>query len=435
MAPIRGLTDTARPAFPRLGKLRKGGPKGERRPGEDLSYWRFTTDNPAIQHAFAESYGSEPQELDVLLPYAAIDDNFSAWKEHWMAGGLQHRCDGEVCTIWLTPDGTYSDEPKVCPGGCKEVGRLEVILPLLIRAGFVGYVTLETHSLNDIIAIQSALLATKEHRGYEDMRGIGFVLRRVEETISTPGTDGKRVRRKKWLVKLEPAAQWVRARLEMAQHRAMLPMDSQTGEVIDSVAREVSSEQAIAQPQEAPESEQATDKPSPGPEVATENPPETPEPKQLWPWRAIGVPPTQTRERSAAEERTAVALARMFYMRWDPLFPEDKDHEIAHREFRVASLKDLYGEVTPQQMAPLLDTLDLAMQNTLTLQQLKELLGLVYLIDWFAAGYTREGGVEAIARYIEQQAGTPPLESAGQQPLEMPSELAADGVPSEDIPI
>jgi len=413
MAPIRGLTDTLRPAFPRLGKLRKGGPKGERRPGEELSYWRFTSDSAAIAQAFTEFYGVEPQELDVLLPYAAIADCFSTWKEHWVAGGLQHRCDGEICTIWLTPNGRYSDESKVCPGGCKEVGRLEVILPPLIRAGFVGYVTLETHSINDIITIQSALLATKEHRGYEDMRGIGFVLRRVEETISTPGTDGKRVRRKKWLVKLEPAAEWVRTRLEMAQHRAMLPMDSQTGEVIDSVAHEVSNEQ----PNQA----------SQAPEEATSDLPETPQAERR-------EPPAQTTKRSDAEERAAIASSKMFYVRWDPLFPEDKDHAIAHREFRVVSIKDLYGRVTPQQMAPLLDTLDLAKQRTLTLAQSKEALGLVYLIDWFPAGYTREGGTEAIAKYIEQQTRVP-HKGIGQQPLEMPSELAADGVPSDDIPI
>jgi len=166
----------------------------------------------------------------------------------------------------------------------------------------------------------------------------------------------------------------------------------------------------------------------------TRNPQAESGPYPVQPKQAQGPPlakpekPDQPKQRSSAEERMAIALARMFYARWDPLFPEDKDHEIAHREFRVASIKDLYGKVTPQQMAPLLDTLDLAMQNTLTVQQLKELLGLVYLIDWFAAGYTREGGVEAIARYIEQQAGTPPLESVGQQPLEMPSEAeeAAD---------
>jgi hypothetical protein len=81
----------------------------------------------------------------------------------------------------------------------------------------VGYVTMETHSLHDLISIQGTLLATIEARGVEDLRGIGFVMRRVETEISTPGADGKRVRRKKWLVKMEPAAAWVAARLEASR--------------------------------------------------------------------------------------------------------------------------------------------------------------------------------------------------------------------------
>lgn len=373
--PIKGLTDIARPAFPRIGKLRKGGPKGERRPGEDLKHWRFTSDNQAIEKAFAKAYGHEPQELDVLLPYAAIEDNFSTWKEKWIAGGLLHRCDGETCTVWLTPAGTYSQQPIACPGECKEVGRLEVILPSLVRAGFVGYVTMETGSLNDIIAIQSALLATKEARGYEDMRGIMFVLRRVEETISTPGTEGKRVRRKKWLVKLQPAARWVQAQLEAAQQRAMLPMDTRTGEVIDSTAREVADEEPAAEPSAKAEPKRA---------AQTETP----------------------KERSESEERQAIAFSRMIYMRWNVLVPEDKTHELFHREFQVVSAKDLQGKVTASEIIQLLNVLDLAQQRTLTLQTFKELHGLTYLIDWFAGGYTYEDSVEAIGHYVDKQATT-----------------------------
>ena len=68
------------------------------------------------------------------------------------------------------------------------------------------------------------------------------------------------MRRKKWLVKLEPAARWVRAQLEAAQHRAMLPMDIRTGEVIDSMAREVPGEpteasEALTQEPEQPQPE------------------------------------------------------------------------------------------------------------------------------------------------------------------------------------
>jgi len=214
---IKGITIGASPAFPSIGKLRKGDEKGIRGPGKELPYWRFTSERQEVKEAFVAAYGKNPVELDVYLPYKSVEDNFSTWKEEWSGGGLVHRCDGETCTIWLKPDGTYSREPKPCPGGCKEVGRLSVILPALFRAGFVGYVTMETHSINDILSIHKCLLATCEARRTEDLTGIAFVLRRVEEEISTPGKGGKRIRRKKWMAKLQPAADWVLAQLENAR--------------------------------------------------------------------------------------------------------------------------------------------------------------------------------------------------------------------------
>lgn len=225
--PIHGLTDAARPAFPMLGKLRKGAAKiDERKPGQDLSYFRFTSDRPQIEEAFRQAYGAEPRELNVYLPYAKIEDNLSAWKEEWVASGLKHRCDGETCVVWLQDDGTYSREPRPCPGKCKPVGRLSLILPELLTAGYVGYVTLETHGVHDLLALQGSLLAAAEARGKEDMRGIGFIVRRVEQEISTPDIvngqrTGKRLTRKKWLVKLEPAASWVAAQLEAARVSAL----------------------------------------------------------------------------------------------------------------------------------------------------------------------------------------------------------------------
>ncbi len=228
--PIKRLTDNVAPAFPRIGKLRKGGESVERANangktyntyGPELNYWRFTSDKPEIVKAFTEAYGGQPAELDVYLPFKAIDDNWSTWQEEWAAGGLVHRCDGETCVTWLRPDGTYSHDPKPCPGKCTPVGRLSVILPGLIRRGYVGSVTMETHSINDILSIQACVLAIVEARGTEDLRGVGFILRRVEQAISTPGKDGKRVRRNKWLVKLEPAAEWVTAQLEAARTTAL----------------------------------------------------------------------------------------------------------------------------------------------------------------------------------------------------------------------
>ena len=267
--PIHGLTDAARPAFPVLGKLRKGAAKiDERKPGQDLSYFRFTSDRPQIVEAFRQAYGAEPRELNVYLPYAKIEDNLSAWKEEWVAGGLKHRCDGETCVVWMQDDGTYSREPKPCPGNCKPVGRLSLILPELLTAGYVGYVTLETHGLHDLLSLQGSLLAAAEARGKEDMRGIGFVVRRVEEEISTPEIvkepssgktvrTGKRLTRKKWLVKLEPAASWVAAQLEAARAGALpqlpapveiAPLSGPDWDTIDGEAEEVEDEE----PEQAP---------------------------------------------------------------------------------------------------------------------------------------------------------------------------------------
>lgn len=236
MSPIVGLTDQVVPAFPRLGKLRKGGEKGEKGFGPELSYFRFTSERADVAKAFVGAYGKEPTMLRCFMPYARLEDNWDCWKEKWAGGGMVHRCDGETMNIWLD-GGRYHRGSKPCPyagrvhtaaerkkdPACEEVGRLVVILPELWAEGYIGYVTLETHSIHDIRAIQACLMAVAEARANNELglRGIEFVLRRVRETISTPGQDGNRVRREKWLVKLEPAADWARLRLLAARDAAM----------------------------------------------------------------------------------------------------------------------------------------------------------------------------------------------------------------------
>lgn len=166
-----------------------------------------------------------------------------------MRGGLEHRCNGVTMVIWQEA-GKYVQGAKPCPykdtpdhrDACKEVGRLTVILPELWRAGFVGYVTMETHSLHDIMNIQASLLATLEARSDNPsgLRGIEFTLRKSLETISTPG-DGQRVMRGKYLVRLEPMATWASLQLVAARQAAMglLPVppvvDQATGEVADGL--------------------------------------------------------------------------------------------------------------------------------------------------------------------------------------------------------
>lgn len=240
--PIKGLTDRGA-SFPRLGVLRKGGEKvNEKRPGADLTYFRFDTDDAAAAAAFAHTYGTEPRHINVFLPYATTDENFQTWQEAWTAASLQHRCDGQMCTIWLQGDGTYSQKPIPCPGGCKQVGRLMVIVPELRR---FAYVTVQTTSLHDIMTLHENLLAAEMLRG--DVRGIPFVLSRKPREISTPsGSNGQRARREKWLLSIEPSPVWTAYQLQ-AMEQVALPAtapkllgdgrsaNTVTGELIEDV--------------------------------------------------------------------------------------------------------------------------------------------------------------------------------------------------------
>jgi hypothetical protein len=215
---IQGLTDKGY-ALPQLGVLRKGAPKPEKgnAPGADLKHFRFDCDDTEAAAKFEAIYGNEPRAIRILLPFATTDENFDAWREAWTSSSLQHRCDGATCVRHLTARGTYSDEPIPCPGGCKQVGRLHTIIPDLKRYAFV---TVLTTSIHDIINIHANLLALETVKG--DLRGIPLIIRRAPREISTPGADGKRVRREKWLITIEAQPQWVELQLS-AQERAALP--------------------------------------------------------------------------------------------------------------------------------------------------------------------------------------------------------------------
>lgn len=222
--PIKGLTDKTTPQFPRLGKLRKGAEKSQaNRPGAELPHWRFTSEDPDIVRAFTDFYGEAPAEIDVFLPYERLDDNWQTWQEEWVSGGLVHRCDGQTCVTWLE-NGKYitSDmrQGPPCPGGCKQVGRLALFLTGLARAGFWGHVTMETHSINDLLSIQATLNALA--KATDNLQKIPLILRRVEREISTPGNGNKRVRRKKYLVELTLLAEWAQRQIMAGPMRDQL---------------------------------------------------------------------------------------------------------------------------------------------------------------------------------------------------------------------
>lgn len=230
--PIIGLTDRGA-SFPQIGILRKGAPKtknaqGKEIVGKDLKHFRLDTTVDGVAQAFEAVYGKEPVSVRVFLPYQTPAANLDAWREEYGAGSLIHRCDGEMMAIWRTPDGKYSQEHKPCPymngtkqrtskePGCKPVGRLKVIVPELQR---LAYLTVQTTSIHDIIELTGNLDAAFALR--QDLRGIPFILRRAPRMISMPGEEGKRVRREKWLLFLEPAPDWVQLQITAMSHAAL----------------------------------------------------------------------------------------------------------------------------------------------------------------------------------------------------------------------
>lgn len=214
--------------LPISGKLYKGAKKTKNQPGEDLSYFRFESDNrPDVVASFHAFYGEQPRVLEIFLPYPTPEENFMMAQEEWSKGGLAHRCDGETCTLWRQDDGTYSTEATPCPGGCTETGYLKVILPGLVKEGIVGPTLLVTHAVNDILGIDGTLNTVYEARqeSGKDLRGVRFTLRRSLESISTPPwkDDPPDMRRRidKWLVRLEPSSEWVKLQLEIMYSEAM----------------------------------------------------------------------------------------------------------------------------------------------------------------------------------------------------------------------
>jgi hypothetical protein len=269
--PIIGLTDRG-PSFPRIGELRKGGekPATGNKPGADLKHFRFTSQHADVIGMFAAAYGNAPTAVNCYLPFQTASENFEAWIEEWGAGSLKWRGDGKNLVIWQTPDGKYSQEPKPQPAnGGKQVGRLKIIIPELKR---LAYVIALTTGINDIMSMSATLEAYEAMRG--DLRGIPFILSRVPRMVSTPGTDGKRARREKWLWHLEAQPVWVQAQLSVMQ-RAALPtviegqyqlssglVDIETGEIVDDDDDDFDMP-ALPEPKAAAPTPKAPPKPAP----------------------------------------------------------------------------------------------------------------------------------------------------------------------------
>lgn len=313
--PIKHLQAERPAAFPCIGKLRKGGAKqtnanGKQVMGKDLDHFRFTTDDADAATAFAAYYGNEPKAIKCYLPYATADENFQAWMEEYRAGGLVRRCDGETCVFHRDAQGRAITVPTPCTKqcGCKQVGRLAIIVPELVR---LAYVTVETHSVYDIIQLTENLQAAQALRG--DLRGIPFVLSRREREISTPTGDGGRARRTKSLLFIEPDPEWVARQLESMRIAALPPIGDlpalsapPTRMLVDRGTGEI-----VGEWEDADEDEQ--DNPFADEPQAPKAPP-VPASKQVTPGKAH--PPIPTADAATVERLTGIAK-EVYGDRWN----------------------------------------------------------------------------------------------------------------------
>lgn len=244
--PIKGLTDRRAPTFPKIGDIRKGAKKTrEDRPGKDLDYFRYAPleGEEAAAAKFHEVYGDKPREINILLPFDELDRNFEAYMERHTAGALQCRGDSWTTSLWRDKEGVMQHTSKQCPDkpceGCKETGRLKVIIPELRRLAFV---TVHTTSMWDIIELTENLRALKSMTG-NGLRGIPLVLKRRPRMISTPRAGGKRVRQEKWMLSIEADQSWVEAQLEAMRIQALPELPAEAGAEtepdIDTVTGEI----------------------------------------------------------------------------------------------------------------------------------------------------------------------------------------------------
>lgn len=248
--PVRNLTDrrdvVARSAI--LGVVRKG----KKVDGDpvDLDHFRFVGRGPykdELEQIWFENYGDEPRSLDFYLPYSAVEENWSTWREQWGKKlGLMHRCDGEFMVQWIDPETKkyHMDydlvQRKPCPycsgerdrtrkdPGCSLSGKLLMILEPFWQAGHTGYVILFSSSVHDLGKMTGELLdietrALKAGR-VGVMAGVGCTVSRVLEEVGTSYSykgNSVKTKSKKWMLHVSASVDWSLQQLESQRQLAL----------------------------------------------------------------------------------------------------------------------------------------------------------------------------------------------------------------------
>ncbi len=231
--------------FPQIGKIRKGGKKTENQPGPDLEYFRviFNKGEDAAKSEFISEYGTQPDEIDVLLPLQ-MEDVWSYWLEAYSRGRQIAKSDG-VKFIYMRDrnmnvivrNGKHVDTGEEIPylgergaeqavNGVllKPVGRLRVTIPLLMRR---AYLELKTHSYEDCDNLDGQV---RSIYGMELlMGGVPLVIKRMPVMKTVPGQNGTSFRKEMYMLSIEAKQEWVRWKMLADANQVMESMGLGSG--------------------------------------------------------------------------------------------------------------------------------------------------------------------------------------------------------------
>lgn len=231
-------------SMPFLGKLKKGDEKSASGFGKDLDDFRFHTTDLEAAMMFAQNYGNAKRPADQRLPimvggkvnpqllranYIEVyfagrtpDDVYMSCQEAHTASAIQHRCDGEFCTLIRDPRTGVITTPEYgtvpCPGGCKQVAKVKLILKELRRA---AYVVLETHSTWDIMTLQNNIDAAYNEYGALDGGRTFLLYRKPTDITYTDKATGKSRRITKSLLNLEATQELLRIQMLVMHHNLL----------------------------------------------------------------------------------------------------------------------------------------------------------------------------------------------------------------------
>lgn len=255
--PIANLTTNTQQAFMKLGKIRKGDRGGKNGAPRDLDHFRVTfmdgAKSKALEDAFRKTYGPEPTEINVRVPYNEIhrfwDANYECYKQGGLVAQAGSTENGDYWIFYRDPESSevlvrngsaVGEEGRIflsnnpCdvnkpiyynankePVMLDPVGRLQVVIPELagIEVGYFEFTPTSPRDIRTLSAELSAFDAIAKSFG-KGLAGVPFKLIRRKETVTKKIKD-KLTQGDSWVVHITTGGDWGVKAIEAVERMAL----------------------------------------------------------------------------------------------------------------------------------------------------------------------------------------------------------------------